>query len=109
MLREMDALYLFGTIGMEAVMRSDGAVLVSVDEHWGEPNAPLPGWREATGTERTLSLTVASERWPELAELLPRRPVDARDCATCEGRGTIVPKLYCSECGALGWTLKRAI
>ena len=109
MLREMDALYLFGTLGMEAVMRSDGVVLVAVDEHWGEPGAPEPEWREASPTERTLSLTVARERWPELSDLLPRRPVEARDCSACEGRGSIVPKVYCGECGALGWIEDRAI
>lgn len=106
MLRELDALYLFGTLGFEAVMRPDGTVLVAADEHWGEPHAPPPPWRTATERERTLSLVAAGERWPEVAELLPPRPASARDCVECQGHGTIAiqqTSILCSACGALGW------
>lgn len=34
-LRELDALYLFGTIGTEAILRGNGEVWVRPDEHWG--------------------------------------------------------------------------
>jgi hypothetical protein len=108
-LRELDALYLFGTLGMEAAMRPDGTVLVAVDEHWGEPNAPEPTWRVATSTERTLSIKVASQRWPEFAELLPQRPAGARDCQVCHGTGGITNSVYCGDCGAMGWINDQAI
>jgi len=108
-LRELDAVYLFGTLGMEAVMRADGTVLVAVDEHWGESDAPEPAWREATPNERTLSIKVASERWPELAALLPLRPASARACGVCAGVGAIGDKAYCSTCGAMGWVVDPAV
>jgi hypothetical protein len=108
-LRELNALYLFGTLGMEAVMRADGTVLVAVDEHWGEPDAPEPVWREATANERTLSIKVASERWPDLATLLPTRSATARDCEVCSGVGTIIDRIYCRACGAMGWIDDQAI
>jgi hypothetical protein len=106
LLRSLDAIYLFGTFGFEAVMRPDGSVLVSVDEHWGEPDAPEPPWRPATREERLLSIAVASERWPEIASLLPQRPADARTCPACHGQGTVPlapPRIFCNVCGALGW------
>ena len=110
-LREIDALYLFGTFGFEAVMRPDGTVLVAVDEHWGEPGAPEPPWRPATESERTISIVAARERWPEVAQLLPPRPAAARDCPTCQGHGALpigATSVLCSDCGALGWVIDAA-
>ena len=66
LLRELDALYLFGTIGMEAVLKADGSVLVSMDDAWDQPNAPPPRWRPATIPERTASLVIARKRIPEV-------------------------------------------
>lgn len=110
-LREIDALYLFGTFGFDAVMQSDGSVLVSVDEHWGEPDAPEPPWRAATSAERSLSIVAASERWPEIVQLLPPRPAAASDCSTCRGQGGGMngqTTVLCRDCGALGWVYDAA-
>ena len=65
LVREMDAIYLFGTIGMEAMMRADGSVIVRIDEDWDRPAPrPEPLWRPATNKERTASLVIAGERIP---------------------------------------------
>lgn len=106
LLRELNALYLFGTLGFEAIMRPDGSVLVAADEHWGEPNAPSPPWRMATERERTLSIVAARDHWPEVAGLLPDRPSGVKECPECQGRGAIPiqqTSILCSSCGALGW------
>src|SRR6266545_7898300 len=71
-MRRLDALYLFGTIGLEAVLKSDGTVFVAVDDAWDEPGRPPPPWRPATERERTASLVIARKRIPEVGELLPR-------------------------------------
>ena len=103
LLRELNALYLFGTIGMEAVLRSDGSVLVSVDETWDKPKSPAAPWRAATPTERTASLTIGARRLPEVAQLLPPRSPTASDCTICGGTGRILQDIVCMDCGALGW------
>jgi len=103
LLRELDALYLFGTMGMEAVLKADGSVLVSVDDSWDQPDAPPPPWRPATVLERTASLVIARKRIPEVAELLPSRPPGAADCPRCKGTGRIIQEVVCMDCGALGW------
>jgi hypothetical protein len=100
-LREQRALYLFGTLDMEAILLSDGRVKVALDDSAGRDDVPV--WRDATERERTLSLVIAAERIPELKSLLPQRPDHARDCAVCGGLGYIAPKVACSDCGAMGW------
>src|SRR5258708_7175352 len=102
LLRELDALYLFATIRMEAVLKADGSVLVSMDDGWDQPNAPPPWWRPATILERTASLVIARKRIPEVAELLPSRPPGAEDCPRCKGTGRIFQEVVCMDCGGLG-------
>ena len=101
--KELDALYLFGTIGMEAVLRRDGSVLVCVDDEWHAPEQAAPPWRAATTSERTASFVIAKRRIPELAGLLPSRPRNAVDCAWCRGTGSFGEHVVCMNCGALGW------
>jgi hypothetical protein len=54
-----------------------------------------------------LALRLASERFPELAELRPRRPADARECPVCSGSGTLFGRLCCGQCSGLGWCAPR--
>lgn len=51
-LRDFDALYLFGTIGTEAILRGNGQVWVRPDEHWDDANAAVAEWRPADEHER---------------------------------------------------------
>lgn len=107
-LREMDALYLFGTIGTEAILRGNGEVWVRPDEHGGQPDAPEPQWRPADTHERYASLVIAAEKMPEIRSLLPTRVADAVDCTLCTGSGWVVGKVVCPHCDGLGWILSPA-
>ena len=52
-----------------------------------------------------LALVRGAQRYPELASLIPTRPVASKSCDTCGGTGTVVaghPELDC-VCGNLGW------
>ena len=102
LLEQLEAVYLFGTFDIEAAMRRDGSVLVSVLVDWMAPVLETGPWRPATEVERTLSLGAAAKKWPELHELIPQRPISAVDCSFCNGVGSIDGAL-CGSCGALGW------
>lgn len=51
------------------------------------------------------ALLWGSERFLPLATLLPIRPMPAVDCSTCSGQGRMPShkRIYCPECGGLGW------
>ena len=104
LIRRLEVIYLFGTIGIEAVLKPDGRVLVMVDEHFDKPFPPVePAWRPASDHERTAALVIAGRRIPEVAELLPRRPSNASNCSVCRGKGWLVQEVVCMDCGGLGW------
>ena len=104
LIRRLEAIYLFGTIGIEAVLKPDGRVLVMVDEHFDKPFPPVePQWRPASEHERTAALVIARQRIPEVADLLPSRPAGARNCPVCRGKGWLVQEVVCMDCGGLGW------
>jgi hypothetical protein len=102
--RRHGAIALMGTIGGIWMLRPDGSFW-DADMEWRKPLTPLPSDLHIT------ALVAGTERYPWLAELLPPRPVDARDCMRCGGRGTFVPSnalpgsdgVFCPECKALGW------
>lgn len=51
-------------------------------------------------------IAIASERIPELADWLPRRPATASDCQLCNTTGWLqppFPSVQCVECFGLGW------
>jgi hypothetical protein len=64
------------------LLRPDGTFW-DVDDDFGRPLAPLPvEWHHA-------AIACGAERYPWLAELVPRRPTDAQPCATCAGQGKL--------------------
>jgi hypothetical protein len=102
---------LFFTLGTMLILRADGVIL----DLWPECE---PDWPEADGEARVasaeqewLGIVAASEKYPWLSELIPRRPPDATDCADCTGRGRVPTRdasgnlvtLFCGSCGAVGW------
>ena len=111
-LRGDNALYLFGTLGYEAVLRPDGSVWSHIDDdHPAQP----PGWRPASEAERWEALAFGAREMPELAELLPPRPAGAQDCPACGGArlmhgrsGGADFEVCCPACGGLGWRLEAA-
>jgi len=102
-LRELDALYLFGTLGTEAILRGNGAVWVRIDDGWEDEVSGVNDWRPAEESERRASLVIASKRMPDVRSLLPGRPTDAIDCARCSGTGWFLEKVVCPDCDGLGW------
>lgn len=92
------ALPLFGTIGVVWLLRSDGTFWRS-DADAGLELEPLPPELHAA------ALIAGARRYPWLSPLLPARPEDATDCASCGGRGWVGPGnvIICDKCLALGW------
>jgi hypothetical protein len=93
-----------GTIGAVWLLRPDGT-LWEVDDECGRPLVPLAlEWHHA-------ALKCGAERYPWLADLVPRRPADAQPCATCRGYGKIRSEnsdgggILCPHCHARGWLL----
>jgi hypothetical protein len=102
--RGHDAIALMGTIGAIWMLRADGT-LWNADADFGIPLTPL------AEEFHTRAIVAGVERFPWLAELLPVRPSDAVDCASCEGRGHFVvqdSRVLCPHCEALGWRLPDA-
>jgi hypothetical protein len=105
-LASVDALYLYGSIGIDAVLRLDGTVWVDRCDSW--PESDVSTWRLGTQEERIGSLLIAKHRLPEVAALLPARPSSAFDCPTCSGGGYLHASptnrgLLCPYCWGLGW------
>jgi hypothetical protein len=99
--RQHEAIPLLLTIGSMIFLRSDGTFL----EHEGDP-FPERLTRESSEIN-TIALAWGTERYPWLAELLPPRPPDARDCSVCAGARRLAVgesgHIYCASCAALGW------
>ena len=57
-------------------------------------------------------VAVAAERFPELAEWLPRRPATALDCPTCQASGSLPPpwhQVQCPHCFGMGWSSAKPL
>src|SRR6476620_881636 len=94
-LRERDALYLYGTLGSEAVLLRDGRVWIWVDDE--SPEVSEAG-RFATSDERISALVLGGDRHAVLRQLLPQRPSTAHRCMWCAGSGRIHGGVICPEC-----------
>lgn len=80
-----------------ALLTERGEVLEAVQDGSAAPaSEPL----------RTMFLVAGSERYSELAALLPVRSSTSIDCAKCAGTGRMAHgsgKVRCHECRSLGW------
>jgi hypothetical protein len=96
------AVPLAGSLGMDSAITVDGEVWVQFGTHADE----MDGWRRARPNERVALLVSAQRAHPELAVLLPLRPVAASDCAACQGKGTVFADIaWCHDCSARGWVV----
>jgi hypothetical protein len=98
-------LYLFGTIGLEAILLSDGTVMLYRDDDWTTETGYTTS-HKATEEERIAALVIGSRRMPTLESLLPRRPDGEPDCEFCGGTGEWpLPArgIICPKCNGLGW------
>jgi hypothetical protein len=51
-----------------------------------------------------LAIVAAAQEYPDLIDLLPRRPPLATSCSDCSGTGKLFDgKIYCGTCHGLGW------
>jgi|KBSMisStaDraftv2_1062788.scaffolds.fasta_scaffold506888_2 hypothetical protein len=113
-LDEAPAVYLHGSIGYDTAITATGDIWVSEYE-LDEPAGSEPRWRLAGPKERIGYLVIAARRDPEFARMLPSRPIDQPDCASCDGTGAWTlrapdgtamvpaPGMICHECAGLGW------
>jgi len=103
--RSHGAIALWATLGQIWGLRPDGS-LWKFDADLDVPIVPLePEWN-------ITAIFLGAARYSWLAELIPPRPSDARDCPRCEGTGWIAAGLepdsggvICQECRALGWSV----
>jgi hypothetical protein len=102
-LRELGALYLYGTIGSEAVLLPDGRMRIWNADRWPESGAYTE--RDARPLERIGSLVLGARKRPQLRELLPTRPPGTPDCLECGGTGDwrVGKGILCPTCEGLGW------
>lgn len=103
LLRERDVVYLYGTIGSEAILLRDGSVRIG----WApdRPTSEDHTERVAGERERIGSIVLGMKRWPTLQRLLPARPADGGDCPQCAGSRYIMGSVLCPACDGLGWVL----
>jgi hypothetical protein len=111
-----DAMYVYGSIGVDVALTSTGAVWVKEYDldTVEEPTAAIE-WRHAEKLERIGYLVIAIRRFPTLRHLLPSRPHDATACPACRGTGDWhvfsldrkeslrIRGSICKSCGGLGW------
>ena len=110
------AMYLYGSIGVDTALASTGQVFVSeyeLDPSDG-PAQPV-SWREAQGLERVGFIVLGARRFAQLHALLPARSPDAPPCDACRGTGDWhifsgdrkeslrISGMICKDCGGLGW------
>lgn len=91
------AIALMGTIGSIWMLRPDGT-LWDADADWGKPLTPLAEqwWTQA--------LVYGVDRFPWLAELLPKRSPESVTCSLCKGIARSPDgNILCPECHGLGW------
>jgi hypothetical protein len=95
----LNALHIGGSMWADYYLRPSGEVIV-VGEDYEHPDV------DTIHSDRIsiLKLLVwGSERYPELRELIPPRPLGAVDCRCRQIPMFSDGKILCSECGSVGW------
>ena len=66
----------------------------------------LPPYALTNAYLQRVALCRGMKKYPELRDLLPNCPHDARDCEPCAGTGTLagLPHAICT-CGGVGWII----
>lgn len=111
-----DAVYLYGSLGVESALTSTGEVYVGdYDFEHFESAAQSIRWRQAQGLERVGFIVLGARRFAELRALLPVRTSDAPPCPSCRATGDWhvfsqdrkeslrIRGMVCKDCGGLGW------
>ena len=111
-----DAVYLYGSLGVETALTSTGEVYVGdYDFEHFESAAQSIRWRQAHGLERVGFIVLGARRFAELRALLPVRTPDATPCSSCRATGEWhvfshdrkeslrIRGMICEDCGGMGW------
>jgi hypothetical protein len=102
------ALQVWGTIGTCGYVTVDGDIYLEEDvwdPRTGDPKPLTFAVRSDEGARRQV-LLFASQQHPELAACLPVRAPDDPTCGDCLGSGWRMfgeHRIFCEECGGLGW------
>jgi hypothetical protein len=107
--RDGKAVCIEGGIGSENYVSPDGDVYVETyDLSTGEPSGI-----DRSRLAQIAVLVTGSSIIPGLAEMLPKRPPEARACGKCDGTGWLLREVFrsstgeqgviCDECAGLGW------
>jgi hypothetical protein len=82
-------------------IRPDGSFV-----RWDHEDAPAIVAPLVDAWSRRFAIHQGAKTYPELAPLVPERPVEASDCKACGGAGKIVgaPEVICA-CGGIGWII----
>jgi hypothetical protein len=113
-----EAIYLYGSIGVETVLTSRGDVYVGeYDIETFDSAAQSIKWRQAEGTERVGYLVLGARRFAELRAVLPTRSSGSAACPSCRATGDWhvfssdrkeslrIRGMICKDCGGLGWRM----
>jgi len=99
--KKLNALPLHGNQIYLWSLRPDGVVLCLDHE-----SASLPVWEESDPLTLYAVLVHGAQKYPELQELVPPRPLGVRQCEPCSGTGVIggaETASGCMRCRGLGW------
>ena len=100
---EKKVLPLIWDFGGVFTINPSGDIISFLWDHWGDPQV------ESDPRIQNSVLFGGSKRYPELKDLVPTKPDDARTCPDCEGTGIspYAEKLNTDAivcyCGGLGW------
>ena len=92
-------------------IRADGEIVMFFHDDTFTPDAEVGmPHQENSPRLRNVALAQGSKKYPELQELIEKKPADAEDCPFCVARGIDPDKveeigLVC-YCGGLGWVPK---
>jgi hypothetical protein len=96
---EFDGVFIYGDTVVCCYLKASGEIVRW--DAWDDIVTTLDD-----GPDKVSLVVVATQHRPELGCWLPVRPVNAKDCARCEGGGWMLPpwpRVICPECSGLGW------
>jgi len=97
--RQHQALPVYTDVGGTLFLNAEGEVLFL------DSGNATAGLKPERSREWQLAAKLAAvERFPELADLIPKRPEGVASCAECDGQGKVLNGLLrCGACCGLGW------
>lgn len=98
----LNALYIGTSLWAAYYLHPSGNVIIVDEELINQPELDVIDTDE---NSRTRIIVWGAERYPDLIQLLPQKPMDAVPCSCGELPPFPAFKLTCTQCNALGWVL----